>query len=297
MKTLLVLATLAGVVGALAQEADWRKTPRDLAVPEVLKAEPAPGRRVIQTTAGWTGPEVHHLLHLPEDWRPGEHYPVIIEYPGNGPYADARGDTCDGSVESCILGYGISGGRGVVWASLPFIESAEGGLRNAAKWWGDVAETKRYCQATVRDICERFGGDPKRVFIAGFSRGAIACNFIGLHDDDIAMLWRGFICHSHYDGSRRWPGDGGESAVLERLRRLQGRPQWISQELTTAATEKWLKSTGVKGDWTFVAMPFPNHSSAWVLHDLLERRRLRAWFARVAAGPTSTSANPGSGGK
>lgn len=284
MKSLSLAAVLlGGVAGTLAQVPDWRMNPADLTVPEVVRAEPSPGRRVIRTAAGWTGPEVHHVLHLPEDWRPGERHPVIIEYPGNGPYADARGDTCDGSVESCILGYGISGGRGVVWAALPFIERTEGGLRNASKWWGDVPETKRYCLAAVREICARFGGDPERVFIAGFSRGAIACNFIGLHDDEIARLWRGFICHSHYDGSRRWPGDGGEPAVLERLRRLNGRPQWISQEVTTEAAENWLRGTGVKGDWTFVAMPFPNHSAAWVLRDMPERRRLREWFAGVAA--------------
>jgi hypothetical protein len=119
------------------------------------------------------------------------------------------------------------------------------------------------------------------VFITGFSRGSIACNFIGLHDDEIAKLWCGFICHSHYDGSRRWPGDGGEAAVLERLKRLGNRPQWISQEVTTAATEKWLQNTGLTGDWTFVPMPFPNHSAAWVLRDMPERQRLREWLARV----------------
>jgi hypothetical protein len=28
-------------------------------------------------------------------------------------------------------------------------------------------------------------------------------------------------------------------------------------------------------------MPFPNHTAAWVLRDLPERRRLRAWFAEA----------------
>jgi hypothetical protein len=66
-----------------------------------------------------------------------------------------------------------------------------------------------------------------------------------------------------------------------RLKRLGNRPQWISQESSTAATETWLKSTEIKGDWTFVAMPFPNHSSAWVLRNLPERQKLRDWVARV----------------
>ncbi len=267
-----------------AQTPDWKALPPDLTVPPVTQGPPSPGKRVPQTTAGWETTRVHHLLHLPTDWQPGKAYPLIIEYPGNGPYSDARGDTCDGSVEGCLLGYGISGGKSVLWASLPFIEATSStppSAQNAPKWWGDIPQTTRYCLETVRHLCTHFGADPQRVFIAGFSRGSIACNFIGLHDDEIAKLWRGFICHSHYDGSRRWPGDGGDSAVLERLKRLGNRPQWISQEVTTAATEKWLQSTGIKGDWTFVPMPFPNHSAAWVLRDLPERQRLRDWMAQA----------------
>ncbi len=277
----LSFSLLSAITSLMAQTPDWKAIPPDLILPASTQGQPAPGKRVSQIAAGWESTRVHHLLHLPTDWQPGKVYPVIIEYPGNGPYSDARGDTCDGSVEGCILGYGISGGRGMIWASLPFIEEKDGVPQNAQKWWGDVEQTKRYCLETVRDICARFGGDSQRVFITGFSRGSIACNFIGLHDDEIAKLWRGFICHSHYDGSRRWPGDGGEAAALERLKRLGNRPQWISHEVTTVATEKWLQSSGIKGDWTFVPMPFPNHSAAWVLRDLPERQRLRDWMARV----------------
>ena len=118
--------------------------------------------------------------------------------------------------------------------------------------------------------------------MCGFSRGSIACNFIGLHDEEIAKLWCGFVCHSHYDGARRWSYEGGsQAAALERLKRLGNRPQWISHEGSTAATEKWLQSTGITGNWTFVSMPFPNHSSAWVLRDMPERQKLREWVAEV----------------
>lgn len=274
-----LLWALPGVLGA--QSGGWKSMPPDLQVPELSEGPPAPGRRVVQTTAGWEGTEVHHLLHLPTDWKPGKRFPVIIEYAGNGPYADARGDTCDGQVEGCVMGYGISGGSGFLWAVLPFIESKDGVTRNAQRWWGDIAQTCGYCQKTVAELCSRWGGDADRVFIAGFSRGSIACNLIGLHDEEIARIWRGFICHSHYDGSRRWPGDGGQAAVLERLKRLGARPQWISHELTTEATEKWLASTGLKGNWTFVPLPFPNHSAAWLLRDLPERQKLRDWLAQA----------------
>ncbi len=283
------LLALAGTAAAFAVEPaalpDLASVPPDLTIPALAEGPPAPGQRVRQTTAGWQGTPVHHVLYLPEDWQPGRKWPVLVEYAGNGGYRNAHGDTCDGTVEGSRLGYGISGGRGFLWLCLPFVETAGGPARNAATWWGDVEATKRYALATVREVCARHGGDPERVLLCGFSRGSIACNHIGLHDDAIAALWRGFICHSHYDGVREtWPYAGADrAAARQRLLRLRGRPQWISHEGSTAATEAWLRGTGVAGDWTFVPLPYRNHSDAWVLRDLPERRRLRAWVARVLA--------------
>jgi len=257
----------------------------DLEVPAVRTGAPAPGRRIVQTTAGWEGTAVHHALYLPSDWVPGHTYPVLVEYAGNGGYKNAYGDSSDGSVEGCRLGYGISGGRGCIWLCLPFVEADAGGKRNAVKWWGDVAETKRYCLAAVRDVTAHFGGDERAVIFVGFSRGAIAANFLGLHDDEIAGLWRAFICHSHYDGvSERWPYPGADRAsALVRLRRLGNRPQFISHEGSTQATRDWLTSTGVAGRWTFADIPFRNHSPDWTLRDLPQRREVRAWLAAVLA--------------
>jgi hypothetical protein len=241
--------------------------------------------RSVQITTGWEATAVHHTLYLPADWVPGRKFPVLVEYAGNGGYRNAFGDVSEGTVEGCRLGFGISGGRGFIWVCLPFVETSDGGRRNAVKWWGDIAETKRYCLATVRDVVARHGGDERAVIFCGFSRGAIAANFIGLHDDEIARLWRAFICHSHYDGViERWPYPGADRAsALVRLRRLGPRPQFISNEGSTRATQEWLRSSGVEGRWTFVDLPFRNHSADWVLRDLLARREVRAWLAAVLA--------------
>ena len=148
-------------------------------------------------------------------------------------------------------------------------------------------ETKRYCLATLREVATRFGGDLNAVIFCGFSRGAIAANYFGLHDDEIAGVWRAFICHSHYDGvSERWtyPRADRASALL-RLRRLGERPQWISHEGSVQAVQDYLRSTGVDGNWTVVPIPFRNHSPDWLLRDLPERRRLRAWLAEVLRRP------------
>ncbi len=112
------------------------------------------------------------------------------------------GNFCSGEIESCDLGFGISGGEKFIWVCLPYISPDK--KHNQTSWWGDLDATIDYCKTVLPRICETYGGDADNVFIAVFSRGSIACNFIGLHDDEIAKLWAGFICHSHYDGIYSW---------------------------------------------------------------------------------------------
>ena len=237
-------------------------------------AAPAPGVRVRATTEGWQGTEIHHALYLPKDWKPGAKWPVIVEYPGNGGFTNRLGDVSDGSVEGCVMGYGLSGGQGFIWVSLPLVETSR---RNATQWWGDVNETKRYCTATVHEVCQRFGGDPRRVVLMGFSRGAIAVNYLGLHDDAMAPLWCGMICHSHYDGAFRHPAPDF-AAWPQRLKRLGKTPQFISHELSTRTIQDVIATTGVTGDFTFAALPFENHSARWTLCDLPLRTQAREFL-------------------
>lgn len=255
----------------------------DLTIPEVAQGDPAAGKRVTDVTAGWQRSEIRHILYLPQDWQPQKVYPILVEYPGNGGYRNDLGDVSDGTPDSCMLGYGLSGGNGFIWVSLPFIEvTADGSMRNCPQWWGDVEETKRYCVATVRDICERYGGDKSRVVLCGFSRGAIACNYIGLNDDAIAALWCGFFCHSHYDGVRTWPyPDSDPSAAVRRLGRLNNRPQWISHEMDISQVKTFLNQSGVSGPFTLMSIPYPNHSAAWVLREIPQRTKAREWLHRI----------------
>ena len=182
---------------------DIRSIPTDLTPPPAVEAAPGPGIRVRQALPLYAGTDVHHTLYLPADWRPDRRYPVIVEYAGNGPYENQYGDVCTGRVEDCSLGYGISAGQGCIWACLPYV--SEDGQRNQRYWWGDEDATVAYCLAAVEQICRGYGGDPAALVLAGFSRGAIACNCIGLRDDEIAALWRAFVAHSHYDGARELP--------------------------------------------------------------------------------------------
>lgn len=260
----------------LAEESEWQAIEPDLVVPELVQGKPAAGKRVRVVHSEYKDTNIYHALYLPADWKPGGSWPVIVEYAGN------RHPNGDGSVESCKLGYGISGGMGVIWVSMPFVDLKT--QANAPKWWGDVDATVGYCKKSVKQVCEEYGGDASRVFIAGFSRGSIACNRIGLHDDEIAKLWRGFICHSHYEGVREWPGSTRQAA-MERLKRLGGRPQWISHESCVEPTRDYLEKARADGEFTFVSLPFDDHTDRWVLRDLPERRQLRKWFDRVVHQP------------
>ncbi|MBE7537435.1 MAG: hypothetical protein HS122_03350 [Opitutaceae bacterium] len=210
----------------------------DLESPEISEDEPAAGRRVRTTLPKWRGTSVYFSLYLPIDWKHGHTFPVIVEYPGNGNYRSKHGDICTGRVEDCNLGFGISGGKGSIWICLPFVDETK--HENALQWWGNVDVTVAFCKEAVAYICSKYGGDPTAVFLCGFSRGAIACNFIGLHDEEIAGIWRGFFAASHYDGARAWPYAGSDrAAARERLERLGNRRVFVSHEVYDVTPETY----------------------------------------------------------
>jgi len=256
--------------------------PQDITLPAAVSQPPKPGIRVRMTTTGWEKTSVYHTLYLPEDWSKDRKFPVIVEFPGNSVLSHGI-SISHGTPESCVLGYGLTSGREAVWVCLPFIDSSSGFKQNATVWWGDVEETKRYLIATIQEICERYGGDPKRIVLAGFSRGAIACFYIGLHDDEVASLWAGFFCHSHFDGVREnwgYPQADRISAFV-RLKRLGRRPVWISQEGGYDEIKRYLDGTGISGNFTFVEFPFPNHTAHWVLRDVPIRAEARRWLQNI----------------
>jgi hypothetical protein len=263
---------------------DISSVPPDLNVPDLVDGPPGAGKRVRFGLFAGT-PSV--ILYLPTDWTPDEKFPLIIELAGNGNFNNSFGDTSSGLPEGSKLGYGLSGGKGFVWACVPFLNEA--GNKTAITWWGDAPayrpeSTVAFIKRVVPTLCERFSGDPQRVILCGFSRGAIATNAIGLHDDEIAALWRGFVCYSHYDGvSTRWPFAGADSdSARRRLARLKGRPQLICCESTIAVTRRYLESTGIQGDFTFLETGFRNHNDAWALRPSAARDTARKWLAAVA---------------
>ncbi|MFC1757254.1 hypothetical protein ACFL2H_00595 [Planctomycetota bacterium] len=282
-----------GAIGWSQSARDIRDVSTDLRIPPLSEAAPseaAPsaGRRVKQTLPGYPK-AVYHVLYLPSDWQPTEIYPVIVEYAGNGPYQSSNGDVSTGYVEGSKLGYGITGGKKAIWLCLPFLNNDA--TENVRTWWGDAPEynvtpTVDYCKKAVPWICETYQGDPQRILLVGFSRGAIACNYVGLHDDEIAKLWKCMIPFSHYDGVRRWPYPRSDrESALERLARLGDCEQLICSEHTGGnanlqATRDYLRSTKAWGQTTFLETGFRNHNDAWILRPSGSRDALRKWVSK-----------------
>ena len=264
-------------------------------MPIPVYEEAGPGKRVFVTTPEYIGTKVHHMLYLPPDWRAGDgkNWPVIVEYTGN--HYPRSGST--GKVEDAGLGYGIGAGQ-FIWVTLPFVG---GDGENARTWWGDAATTVRYAKTNIPQICARYGGDPGNVLLCGFSRGAIAVNYIGLYDDEIAKLWAGFITHDHYDGVREWRGtswgtplDQYRDGTKRRLERLRGRSVLICQGNSAKDIREYLRPHVDLAAFTFLDVPvgkifpsFPNslaihpHTDRWLLLESPERVALRAWLDEV----------------
>jgi hypothetical protein len=269
---------------ATGAEPPWMRPPERLDVPVVEEGPPAAGRRVFyrvgDSPAGGSPPDDEAqpaaVLWLPRDWKPGAAYPMIVEYPGNIFFTAECYST--GRPEQCVIGYGMTRGTGAIWISLPFVEA---GGRVAEHGWGDPDVTADFCVRAVEDVCGRFGGDRNRIVLTGFSRGAIACGFIGLRNDRIAGLWRGLHCCQHYDGGN-WNGSTPEGA-LERARRFRG----VAVFHTDNAADKvqpFVDALGVPA--TIVSSGLGAHSCAMFLDDRESTRRLLEWFTELTTKAT-----------
>lgn len=263
---------------AAGEAPDWIRPSARLEVPDMEAGAPAAGRRVrFQLSGDQTG-EIYCALFLPDDWRPGKRYPVIAEYPGNIFFNAKCYST--GRPEHCVIGYGMSEGRGAIWLSLPFVDRDAGTV--VEDGFGNADDTAEYAIQAVDAVVEKFGGDRKNLILTGFSRGAIACGYIGLRNERIAGLWKGFHACQHYDGSR-WHESNMEGAI-ERAPRFMGRA--IFQ--TDNAREKYqpvVDATAPAVNWTWETSKLGFHATAMFLDDRPSTRRLRRWYRELIATP------------
>lgn len=307
------------------------ETSADLQPPPITDGSPAPGRRVILRLPDQESRSpVYSTLYLPTNWDPNQSFPVIVEWGGNGPFQDPLGDTkilsekgsdplqlagegqtplrrgsSSGRVEDGTLGYGLAGNDGFLWVCLPYLNDA--GTHPVTQWWGSEPQytphaTLNYAIRVVQHVCQQYRGDAAKVVLVGFSRGSIACNYLGLHDDKIAALWRASIGFSHYDGLRDWPFSFSDrESAWQRLHRLQGRPQLIlAQSLAASPSpanpptieeiKTHLEKGNIQGDFTFLETGFVNHDDDWVLRPSPARHQARVWlYEKLQLPPRSES--------
>ena len=276
------------------------QTAPDVLLPPLATTPPAAGRRVLMRLPDREDAACYHTLSLPTDWQAKRTWPVLIEWAGNGPFAGRYGDTNSGRVEDACLAQGLAGTDGAIVLGLPYLDGT--GSHNVSMWWGtpptyDHAATIAYAKAAIRDVCERFAGDPERVVLVGFSRGSIACNALGLADDEMASLWQAAVCFSHYDGLRTWPFPHSDAASAKaRLARLGDRRQLILAESTEAATDeslppalaatqRYLAELSPQGGFEFLETGFLNHDDDWALRPSPARQQARQWLTDVLSLP------------
>lgn len=267
-----------------------------LRVPKMVDEKPRSGFRVKLTTKEYEGTDVYYSLYLPENYKKGRKYPVIVEYTGNkwSPGAST------GEVKDANLGYAIARKLNAIWIVLPYIENKT----SITTWWGSEEETIDFALQTIRQVCENYGGNPAEIFLCGFSRGAIGVNYLGLYNNKIADVWLGFFTHDHYDGVKEWKGTKWGSP-LEKYRedaktrfiRINGRSCLISQSVytipETSVTKNYLEenklNTIAKVAYIFVPIStiipkIPSehvphrHTDKWLLYHSKYADNVYEWF-------------------
>jgi hypothetical protein len=259
---------------ASGSQSEWKRPPGRIDVPNVEDAPPAPNKRVRYRLPSDENSRIYGVLNLPEDWTPGKRYPVIVEYPGNIFFGSLCYST--GMPDQCVIGYGMTKGKGAICLGLPFIDRAAGEI--AENGWGNADDTADYAMRMVAEVGAKFGGDRQNVVLTGFSRGAIACGYIGLRNDDIAALWKGFHACQHYDGAN-WNGSTMPGA-LERAARFQGKAVFQTDN-PQAKFQPVMDVMKAQVTWTQSGLRF--HSTAMFLDDRPSTQQLREWFWQLVA--------------
>lgn len=252
----------------------WIRPAGRIDVPDMETGTPAAGKRVRCQLPGDSETEIYSVLYLPPSWQPEKRYPVIAELPGNIFYS-AKACWSTGRPEQCQLGYGITSGRDAIWISLPFVDQPNEAIAESGFGSNRGQDTVAYTQAMMKHLITEWGGDPENLFLCGFSRGSIACGYVGLDNDEIASLWKGIVGCQHYDGSA-WRESKMEEAII-RAPRFQGKAIFqVDNRL-----EKYqpvVDATNPSVKWTWEDSKLGYHATAMFLDDRPSMKILRQWF-------------------
>lgn len=267
---------------------EWKRPLGRIDVPTVEDSAPAPGKRVRYRPSGEEKSSIYSVLNLPEDWQPGRKYPMIVEFPGNIFFTPFCYST--GLPDQCVIGYGMTQGKGAICLGMPFVNRAIGKV--VENGWGHADDTTDYVLRTVAEVCEKFGGDRGNIVLTGFSRGAIACGYIGLRNDEIASLWKGFHACQHYDGGG-WNGATLQGA-FKRAARFKGQSVFQTDN-SRDPYQSVMEAMQTKVTWAQSGLGA--HSTAMFLDDRPSTRQLREWFWQLVGKADEGRSRPGSASK
>lgn len=278
---------------------------QNLTVPEITDHGPKAGLRVKVVPEAYEGTDVYYSLYLPENYKQGNKYPVIVEYTGN----EWKPSGSTGEVKDANLGFAIAKKLEAIWVVFPYIKDSIA----VTTWWGDEEATVAFALDNIRKVCSSFGGNPAEIFICGFSRGAIGVNYLGLYNEEIADVWLGLFTHDHYDGVKEWVGDWGKplsdyrQAAKERFRRIKGRNCLISQNVkegeNTSETKKYIEEyrldtlANITFNLVSVSSIVPgipsafiphSHTDKWLLYESLNANLVYDWFLETIKSKPNT---------
>ncbi|TYA78706.1 alpha/beta hydrolase family protein [Seonamhaeicola marinus] len=253
---------------------EWKRPEHRLDVPEMKIGLPKAGQRVQYKLDKDSLKDFYSVLYLPENWKANrlKKYPVIVEFPGNVFYV--RNCYSTGRPEDCVIGYGMSKGKEAIWISMPFVDYKTNAI--AENGWGHPDDTADYTIKMVQEVIAKFNGDKDNIIITGFSRGAIACGFIGLRNDTIASLWKGMHCCQHFDGD----GWGGATEVdaKARLNRL-GAISVFQTDNDKTKLKNLLKE--VNATVIYESSGLNAHACDMFLDNRASTQKLRQWFTTL----------------
>ncbi len=234
-------------------------------IPTMVEGTPAKGKVTKRNITGWNN-NVYYTIYLPSNYSAtGTKNPVIFDLPPN------EYETYNGKPECEYLGYGLGYGSDFIVVVAPFLNADGSNL--ATTYWGagtlagDYTKTLEFWQAILTDIETNFNSDPDRVILTGFSRGAVACSYLGCSTYEWASKFCAFMPFSHHDGGSLTP-----FAAYQRLMRMQPMKTAIMYGgVTDSGRANSLIGVGICNeleiDYTAFEIADSGHDIAWCLRE------------------------------
>jgi hypothetical protein len=233
---------------------------------------PSAGKRVKMSISGYNA-AIYYTLTLPLNYKAGTAYSVIFECPGNV-YGNFSGLPDD-----IVLGYGLSLGLDFILVQAPFVNTAKTAITTT--WWsgGNATDDPTPTIETWTAILDYIEAtyNVRNVILTGFSRGAIACCYVGCYNDTIATRWDGFIADAHFDGQVFTVA--GASTRLARINNKKTLFFVGSDDSAKANTVAGKAAVDALGfPTTYIEKPSLGHDPTWILLNDSYAVSARTWI-------------------